>query len=197
MRVRVAIIGMALATAAAARADGAPWGVGGRFSGPGSWFLEAPRAPGPTPSVAIAGTSAVLQGRLALPSRGPLGMATRRRLALLLGAQVALLSSALAADHSGLGPLDDRDRLLAIPDAAAAARQAYDDAEARHRVRDGLFAMASGLGIMAVVDVFAGLPCDAWREGREGEDAAAPRLRLAPMAAIRSDMAVFGLQGRF
>ncbi len=117
----------------------------------------------------------------------------------LLGAEIALLSTALAFHLAGDSVLTaySRDaRAQVSTDPTGRVQQLYDSAQARYRVRDALLLSATGIWVLNLADAYLsggkGLPAlDA------GRTSPASDRGLAPLAAIRPGHAILGVQGRF
>ncbi|HEX7490000.1 MAG TPA: hypothetical protein VF341_13920 [Anaeromyxobacteraceae bacterium] len=127
---------------------------------------------------------------LLVPGYGQLARGERVKGALVLGAEVALLGSALAFHLAG----DAADARYGPPDGAVGPQRLRALADARHRIRDALLLGASALWVASVADAFLG--------GRRGAPALelstrSDERRLAPLAAIRPGLALLGVQGRF
>jgi hypothetical protein len=121
---------------------------------------------------------------------------------LVLGTEIALLSTALAFHLAGDGVLTAytrQARAQVSTDPTGRVQHLYDDAQSRYRVRDAL--------LFAATSVWALNLADAYLSGGKGyrgrlifDSGGGSRLsdrRLAPLAAIRPGHAILGVQGRF
>ena len=127
---------------------------------------------------------------LLLPGYGQLARGERVKGALVMGVEAALLGTALAFHLAG----DAADaRYSARPDDAAGPQRLRELAAGRLRIRDALLFGASALWMASVADAFlGGRGAPALAVSTRFEDR-----RLAPLAAIRPGLALFGMQGRF
>ena len=121
---------------------------------------------------------------------------------LVLGTEIALLSTALAfhlAGDSVLTAYTQQARAQVSTDPTGRVQQLYRDAQARYQVRDALLFAATSVWALNLADAYlsGGKGC----RGRLILDAggAIPMSNrgLAPLAAIRPGHAILGLQGRF
>ena len=142
-------------------------------------------------------TGALFRSML-VPGYGQLYNGQRLKGGLLFGAEIALLSTALAyqlAGDSYLTAYNRETRLQLNSDPSGRLQQLHDAAQKRYRVRDSLLLAATGMWILNMADAYLSggraravlkAGSGGWRD-RE----------LAPLAAIRPGHAIFGLQGRF
>jgi hypothetical protein len=133
-----------------------------------------------------------------VPGYGQLYNGQRLKGAVLFGAEIALLSTALAfhlAGDSALSVYNREARSHVGGDLTGRIQQLHDSAQARYRVRDGLLLAATGIWVVSMADAYLSggrmQPLlDVPRTGRRSRE-------LAPLAAIRPGQAIFGFQGRF
>ena len=128
---------------------------------------------------------------LLVPGYGQLARGERVKGAIVLGAEVALLGTALAFHLAGDAA---NARYGAQPNDVIGPQNWRALADSRHHVRDVLLIGASALWAASVADAFLG--------GRRGTPTLelatrSDERRLAPLAAIRPGLALLGVQGRF
>ncbi len=128
---------------------------------------------------------------LLVPGYGQLARGERVKGAIVFGAEVALLGTALAFHLAGDAA---NARYSAQPNDAIGPQSWRALADSRHHVRDVLLFGASALWAASIADAFLG--------GRRGTPALelairSDERRLAPLAAIRPGLALLGVQGRF
>src|SRR5690349_10147837 len=133
---------------------------------------------------------------MVLPGYGQLHNGQRVKAGLFLGAEMALLGTALAFHLAGDSIAATYARAPSPADRSPNAQALAAAAAARYGVRDTLLFAASALWGLNVIDAFL--------SGSRGPPAGAAlgmadpaRRVLAPLAAIRPGMAVLGLQGRW
>jgi Family of unknown function (DUF5683) len=142
-------------------------------------------------------TGALFRSML-VPGYGQMYNGQRLKAGLLFGAELALLSTALAyhmAGDSFLSAYNRETRLQPGSDPTGRLQQLQDAAQTRYRVRDGLLLAATGMWVLNMADAY--LSGGRSRSVLAAEGSGWRRGDLAPLAAIRPGQAILGLQGRF
>jgi TM2 domain-containing membrane protein YozV len=121
---------------------------------------------------------------------------------IVLGAEIALLSTALAfhlAGDSVLSAYSRQARAQVSTDPTGQVQQLYESAQARYRVRDALLFTATSIWALNLADAYLSggkgfrgrLILESGRAGPTSDRG------LAPLAAIRPGHVILGVQGRF
>ncbi len=121
---------------------------------------------------------------------------------IVLGAEIALLSTALAfhlAGDSVLSAYTRQARAQVSTDPTGRVQQLYEGAQARYRVRDALLFTATSVWALNLADAYLSggkgfkgrLILEAGRAGPMSDSG------FAPLAAIRPGHVILGVQGRF
>ncbi|OFX25340.1 MAG: hypothetical protein A2V77_23770 [Anaeromyxobacter sp. RBG_16_69_14] len=121
---------------------------------------------------------------------------------IVLGAEIALLSTALVfhlAGDSVLSAYTRQARAQVSTDPTGRVQQLYESAQTRYRVRDALLFTATSIWALNLADAYLSggkgwkgrLNLESGRAGPTSDRG------LAPLAAIRPGHVILGLQGRF
>jgi hypothetical protein len=156
--------------------------------------VSAP-APVPAPGPRRCRLAAAVRS-IFLPGFGQLYNGDRIKAGFVLGAEIALLGAALGFHLTGASALaasHETRPTEAVPDPAGRARALSDQAASRYRTRDSLLATATVVWAVNVADAYL----SGRGSGLLDWGVAATERGLAPLAAIRPDGALVGVQGHF